>query len=54
MPEETVTKSFRISESAFLAIEEEAKKRNISVNTLVNQLFLSYANFDRYLERHAS
>jgi hypothetical protein len=52
MPEKTVTKSFRISESAFLAIEEEAKKRNISVNTLVNQLFLSYANFDRYLERH--
>lgn len=52
MPEKTVTKSFRISESAFLAIEEEAKKHNISVNTLVNQLFLSYANFDRYLERH--
>lgn len=51
MPEKTVTKSFRISESAFLAIEEEAKKRNISVNTLVNQLFLSYANFDRY-QRH--
>jgi hypothetical protein len=31
--------------------EEEAKKRNISVNTLVNQLFLSYANFDRYFQR---
>ena len=51
MPERTVTRSFRINESAFLALEEEAKKRNISVNTLVNQLFLSYANFDRYFER---
>jgi hypothetical protein len=51
MPERTVTRSFRINESSFLALEEEAKKRNISVNTLVNQLFLSYANFDRYFER---
>lgn len=51
MPEKTVTRSFRISESAFLALEEEAKKRNISLNTLVNQLFLSYANFDRYFQR---
>jgi len=51
MPEKTVTRSFRISESAFLALEEEARKRNISLNTLVNQLFLSYANFDRYFRR---
>jgi hypothetical protein len=51
LPEKTVTRSFRISESAFLALEEEAKKRNISLNTLVNQLFLTYANFDRYFER---
>ena len=51
MPEKTVTRSFRISESAFLALEEEAKKRNISINTLVNQLFLSFANFDRYFQK---
>jgi hypothetical protein len=51
MPEKTVTRSFRTNENAFLALEEEAKKRNISLNTLVNQLFLSYANFDRYFER---
>jgi len=49
--EKTVTRSIRINESAFLALEEEAKKRNISINTLVNQLFMSYANFDRYLQR---
>jgi hypothetical protein len=49
--EKTVTRSFRINESAFLALEEEAKKRNISLNTLVNQLFISYANFDRYFQR---
>jgi hypothetical protein len=51
VPEKTVTRSFRINESAFLALEEEAKKRNISLNTLVNQLFMSYANFDRYFQR---
>ena len=51
MPEKTVTRSFRISESAFLALEEEAKRRNISLNTLVNQLFLSFANFDRYFQK---
>lgn len=34
-----------------MALEEEAKKRNISVNTLVNQLFLSFANFDRYFQK---
>ena len=51
MPDKTVTRSFRISESAFLALEEEAKKRNISLNTLVNQLFLSFANFDRYFQK---
>ncbi|HEY6883005.1 MAG TPA: hypothetical protein VI278_03100 [Nitrososphaeraceae archaeon] len=51
MPEKTVTRSFRINESAFLALEEEAKKRNISLNTLVNQLFMSYANFDRFFQR---
>ena len=51
MPERTVTRSFRINENAFLALEEEAKKRNISLNTLVNQLFLSFANFDRYFQK---
>ena len=51
MADKTVTRSFRISESAFLALEEEAKKRNISLNTLVNQLFLSFANFDRYFQK---
>ncbi len=51
MPERTVTRSFRINETAFLALEEEAKKHNISVNTLVNQLFLSYANFDRHFQK---
>jgi hypothetical protein len=51
VPEKTVTRSFRINENAFLALEEEARKHNISLNTLVNQLFLSFANFDRYFEK---
>lgn len=51
MQEKTITRSFRIDESAFLALKEEANKRNISLNTLVNQLFLAYSNFDRYFQR---
>jgi hypothetical protein len=51
VPEKTVTRSFRINEAAFLALEEEAKKHNISLNTLVNQLFLTYANFDRFFQK---
>jgi hypothetical protein len=51
VPEKTVTRSFRFNESAFLALEEEARKRNISLNTLVNQLFLTFANFDRYFQK---
>jgi hypothetical protein len=51
VPEKTVTRSFRINEGAFLALEEEARKHNISLNTLVNQLFLSYANFDRFFQK---
>jgi predicted DNA-binding ribbon-helix-helix protein len=49
VPEKTVSRSFRMNENSFLALEEEAKKHNISLNTLVNQIFDSYANFDRYL-----
>lgn len=44
----TTTRSFRVDEAALRAIEKEAAARNISVNTLVNQLVLSFANFDRY------
>jgi hypothetical protein len=44
----TTTRSFRVDEAALEAIEKDAATRNISVNTLVNQLILSYANFDRY------
>ncbi len=45
--ERTITRSFRLNEAAFSALEQDAKRQNVSVNTLVNQLLLSYANFDR-------
>jgi predicted DNA-binding ribbon-helix-helix protein len=48
---ETITRSFRISKAAFNALNEEAERQNISVNTLVNQLFLSYTNFDRFAKK---
>jgi hypothetical protein len=47
----TTTRSFRVDELALEAIEKDAAKANVSVNTLVNQLLLSYANFDHYFGR---
>lgn len=48
--ERTVTRSFRIKESAFSALQEESEKRNVSVNTLLNLLLLSFSEYDRFLE----
>jgi len=44
----TVTRSFRIDEGVMAALEEESAKRSISVNTLLNQQLLAFANFDRF------
>jgi hypothetical protein len=52
--EKTVTRSIRVSESAFKALEEDAAKQNVSLNTLVNQLFLTYANWDRFYAKIGS
>jgi hypothetical protein len=46
----TVTRSFRINEAAFAVLEEEAKRRNVSTNTLLNQQLLQYANHDRFFK----
>jgi len=50
MSQKSATRSFRIDGPALAAIQEEAKKRRISVNTLVNQLFLSFADVDRHFQ----
>jgi hypothetical protein len=47
----TTTRSFRVDEYALEVIEKDAARANVSVNTLVNQLLLSYANFDHYFSR---
>lgn len=49
--EKTVTISFRISEKAFKALQDDAKKHNTSINTLANQIFAAYSEYDRYLQR---
>lgn len=51
MPQKTVTATFRLDEEAFKDLQEDARKQNVSVNTLVNQLFLSYSQFDRLMKR---
>jgi len=43
--------SLRISETAYRALQEDAKKRNISLNTIANQILLAYAEYDRHANR---
>jgi len=50
-PDKTVSRSFRISEKAYKALEEGAARGKVSLNTFVNQLFLDYAEFDRYASK---
>jgi hypothetical protein len=47
----TTIRTFRIEKTALETIERDAKQKKVSVNTLVNQLLLAYANYDRYLEQ---
>jgi len=51
LKERTVTISLRVSESALKALQEDAKKQSVSLNTLANQMFVSYSDYDRYLEK---
>ena len=44
--------SLRISEVAYRALQEDAKKQNASINTIANQLFLAYAEHDRHLKKY--
>jgi hypothetical protein len=47
----SVNRTFRVDQLALETIEKDAKDKNVSTNTLVNQLLLAYANFDRYYEQ---
>ena len=47
----TITRSFRISEDSFAALEEEAAHRNVSVNTLVDQILEVHTSYERYIEK---
>ncbi len=49
--QKTVTRSFRINQDAFEALKEDADRKEITVNTLVNQLFIAHKDFDRFFER---
>ncbi len=51
MEDKSITRTFRISEKAFNALQEDSRRQNVSVNTLVNQVILSYSNFDRHVKK---
>ncbi len=47
----TVPKSFRVDEPALQAMERDAESQNVSLNTLVNQIFKQYADYDRFARK---
>jgi len=47
----TATASFRVDSFALETLHEDAKAQNVSINTLLNQLLLTYANYDRPMKR---
>jgi len=47
----TVAKSFRVNRNALHVLQDEAKRQNLTVNTMVNQLLISYAQFGRFAQR---
>lgn len=47
----TVPKSFRVDESAILAIEKEAAAQKVSANSLVNQILIQFSEFERFARR---
>jgi hypothetical protein len=49
--ERTVTVSLRISETAYKALQEEARKQNISFNTIANQILVAYSEYDRHFKK---
>lgn len=48
--EKTISRSFRLKESAFIALEQEARRRNISVNTLHNLIMVGFSEYGRYID----
>jgi len=47
----TVPKSFRVDESALVAVEKEAAAQQVSSNTLVNQILIQFSEFERFAKK---
>ena len=50
-PDSSVTRSFRVSDSALKVIETEAQSQGVTVNTFVNQMLTKYAKVQRFLTK---
>jgi predicted HicB family RNase H-like nuclease len=46
----TRTRAIRIAKSLDRILEQEAKKRNISINGLISSILTKFAEWDRYAE----
>ncbi|MDA4117396.1 MAG: hypothetical protein OK455_03530 [Thaumarchaeota archaeon] len=48
---QTVSRNFRFNGEAALSLEFESQRKGISLNSLVNNIFRKYSDFDRLAER---
>ncbi len=51
-PKETLNRAFRLNKDALDALHEEARKRNVTVNTIVNELVMKYVMLDRIIKKY--
>lgn len=48
---QVIAKSFRVNRKVLYALRDEARRQNLSLNTVVNQLLINYAEYGRFAER---
>jgi hypothetical protein len=50
--EETLNRAFRLNKVALDVLHQEAKKRSVTVNTIVNELVMKYVMVDRIMKKY--
>jgi hypothetical protein len=51
LKEKSLNRAFRLKESELQALQEEARQRNVNVNTIINELVAKHVHLDRLIKR---
>jgi hypothetical protein len=49
---ETLNRAFRLNKNALDALHQEARERNMTVNTIVNEMVMKHVTVDRTIKHH--